>query len=207
MYASTLLLFGLLATCISARPAATSPPFEVTRLKTHIVEGGNTTIEFTVHDPDPLTNATQKCTGAWKTGSNGYPQGSYVCQLHSPPAHSSRSTDRHCRSHAATAASLGTWQASPPSTTSRSTSSTSSQTHRKSTGALAFPCIGGAYTNVRMQRWSVPIQPDHRLRQGQRLRAVRLVRSDGRTGILRAVPQQRHQGAHLGDDREAEVRA
>ncbi|KAK0943709.1 hypothetical protein LTR48_003841 [Friedmanniomyces endolithicus] len=80
MYAATLLLLStllLLATLPSALPAATSPPFQITHLQLHEVQNGNTTFAFTVHDPDPLTNATQRCTGKWTTGTSGYPQGSY----------------------------------------------------------------------------------------------------------------------------------
>jgi hypothetical protein len=78
MYGISLLVSGLMVASAIAAPAATTRPFQITNLSIKEVEGGNTTFKFTVHDPDPLTNATQKCTGAWKTGSGGYPQGSYV---------------------------------------------------------------------------------------------------------------------------------
>ncbi|TKA59678.1 hypothetical protein B0A55_13023 [Friedmanniomyces simplex] len=80
MYGATSILLSslsLLNTLTSALPAATTPPFEITNLQLHEIEGGNTTIGFTVYDPDPLTNAIQRCTGNWATGSSGYPQGSY----------------------------------------------------------------------------------------------------------------------------------
>jgi len=81
MYSVTFVFLSvllLLATFPSALPAATSPPFQITRLQLQEVQNGNTTFSFTVHDPDPLTNATQRCTGKWTTGTSGYPQGSYV---------------------------------------------------------------------------------------------------------------------------------
>jgi hypothetical protein len=77
MYGTSLLAFGLLLGSAIAVPAFTGKPFQITHLSIQEIEGANTTLKFTVHDPDPLTNATQKCTGAWKTGSDGYPQGSY----------------------------------------------------------------------------------------------------------------------------------
>lgn len=82
MYAVALLsAICFLATTVFTAPAkisATSPPFQITKLQLHEIQGHNTTISFTVHDPDPLTNATQECSARWKTGSGGYPQGSYV---------------------------------------------------------------------------------------------------------------------------------
>lgn len=86
MHASILTLTGVLAALGAAAPAATSQAFEITDLKTCEVDAGNTTIEFTVHDPDPLTDAYAKCTGVWKTGSGGYPSGSYVRSHRWPPA-------------------------------------------------------------------------------------------------------------------------
>ncbi|KAK5725973.1 hypothetical protein LTR15_004163 [Elasticomyces elasticus] len=79
MYGTALLLFGLciLATFTSALPAAANKPFQVSKLAIQEIEGANTTIDFTVYDPDPLTNATAVCTGIWTTGTAGYPQSSY----------------------------------------------------------------------------------------------------------------------------------
>lgn len=52
--------------------------FEVSDVKVDRVFSGNFSISFTVYDPDPLTNATQECSGSWAYGSNGYPKASYV---------------------------------------------------------------------------------------------------------------------------------
>lgn len=71
--------FGLLGGCSFAAPTTNSmPPFEITNTKYHQVEGGNTTIAFTVYDPNPLTNATTECTDSWETGSTDYPSGTYL---------------------------------------------------------------------------------------------------------------------------------
>ncbi|KAK0966652.1 Trehalose-6-P synthase/phosphatase complex subunit [Friedmanniomyces endolithicus] len=81
MYGPTLVLLCTLivfSICTSARATATSPPFQITHLQLHEVQTGNTTFSFIVHDPDPLTNATQRCAGEWTTGSKGYSQGTYV---------------------------------------------------------------------------------------------------------------------------------
>ncbi|OQN96219.1 hypothetical protein B0A48_17726 [Cryoendolithus antarcticus] len=37
----------------------------------------NATLSFSIHDPDPLTNATALCSGAWRYGSKAWPSGSY----------------------------------------------------------------------------------------------------------------------------------
>ncbi|KAK4545290.1 hypothetical protein LTR36_003470 [Oleoguttula mirabilis] len=73
----TFILSGLFTATIAARAVTTTPPFEVTRAKIHQVQGCNTTFEFMVYDPDPLTNATAKCSYTWKTGSSAYPQAEY----------------------------------------------------------------------------------------------------------------------------------
>ncbi|KAK5684854.1 hypothetical protein LTS10_002929 [Elasticomyces elasticus] len=80
MYGAALLLSGLciLATFTSALPAAANKPLQVSKLSIQEIDGANTTIDFTVYDPDPLTNATAVCTGIWTTGSAGYPQSSYT---------------------------------------------------------------------------------------------------------------------------------
>lgn len=52
--------------------------FELSNIQVNRVFSGNFSISFTVYDPDPLTNATQECTGTWAYGTKGYPQGSYV---------------------------------------------------------------------------------------------------------------------------------
>lgn len=53
---------------------------------------GNVTINFTIYDPDPLTNTTANCTGTWGTGSKAYPQGPYVRDTPSKSACSSQTT-------------------------------------------------------------------------------------------------------------------
>jgi len=70
---------GLLVGHALAAPTTTNtmPPLEITKIKLHQVHNGNTTIDFTVYDPSPLTNATQECSATWKTGSGGYPSGLY----------------------------------------------------------------------------------------------------------------------------------
>ncbi|KAK5110451.1 hypothetical protein LTR62_005802 [Meristemomyces frigidus] len=77
MYATLYFLSAFLATTTLALPAATNPGFRLSALKIHEVEGGNTTIRFSIFDPDPLTNGTGICRGEWLTGSGGYPTGSY----------------------------------------------------------------------------------------------------------------------------------
>lgn len=84
MYAITFFLCGVLAAIASAKTAATAPPFEVTQASIQEVTNGNTTFEFNVYDPDPLTNATAKCGYTWATGSNAYPQATYVCHNKHP---------------------------------------------------------------------------------------------------------------------------
>lgn len=61
--------------------------FEISNIEVDRVVGGNFSLSFTIYDPDPLTNATQDCTGSWAYGSKSYPQGSYV---------SSPAFIRHC---------------------------------------------------------------------------------------------------------------
>ncbi|KAK5134518.1 hypothetical protein LTR08_006435 [Meristemomyces frigidus] len=80
MHAIAYILAALFAATAFARPAATTPPFEVSHIKVHEANGlnFNTTIEFTIHDPDPLTNATSECSYLWATGSNDYPQAQYA---------------------------------------------------------------------------------------------------------------------------------
>lgn len=58
--------------------------FELSQIKVDRSFSGNFSVSFTVHDPDPLTNATQECSGSWKYGSKGFPQGSYVRPSHPP---------------------------------------------------------------------------------------------------------------------------
>ena len=70
---------ALLATCAFGAPAANSaPPFQVTSTNIQRVVGGNTSIEFTVYDPNKVAKATQVCNGTWVYGSRGFPSGSYV---------------------------------------------------------------------------------------------------------------------------------
>lgn len=80
MYATAFILSALLAAAVSARTATTTPPFEVTKARIHAEQNCNTTFEFNVYDPDPLTNATALCSYTWETNSTAYPQGEYVSQ-------------------------------------------------------------------------------------------------------------------------------
>ncbi len=68
----------LFATFASAATQASDAAFIVTELQIRKVAMGNITLDFTVYDPDPLTNATDSCTGSWKAGTDDYPKGSYV---------------------------------------------------------------------------------------------------------------------------------
>lgn len=76
---AALLATAFLASTTSAAPAATGQAFEIQQLSIGKVMGGNVTFAFTVHDPDPLTNATDTCEGEWVTASKAFPKGSYVC--------------------------------------------------------------------------------------------------------------------------------
>lgn len=90
MHSFTSLVLALAATNALAAPTANAninekrmaqfagTPLQITGLKVTDSSAGNSTLAFTVHDPDPLTNATTACSGAWAHGSNGYPQGGYV---------------------------------------------------------------------------------------------------------------------------------
>ncbi|KXL45108.1 hypothetical protein M433DRAFT_160357 [Acidomyces richmondensis BFW] len=55
-----------------------APPFQITDLLILSTTRGNTTLSFTVHDPNPLTNATQSCSTSWRTRTADYPSGAYV---------------------------------------------------------------------------------------------------------------------------------
>lgn len=79
MHATNLALIGFCAGLSAAAQLASASAFDITNLSTHQVTGGNTTIAFTIHDPDPLTNATTTCTGTWEEGSDNYPSPGYVC--------------------------------------------------------------------------------------------------------------------------------
>lgn len=68
---------GLVANIANAAPAFTADALEMTSLSLTRVEGGNATLTFTVHDPDPLSNATTTCSGSWAYGSAAWPTGSY----------------------------------------------------------------------------------------------------------------------------------
>ncbi|RMY85127.1 hypothetical protein D0862_11250 [Hortaea werneckii] len=72
MHATKLAVIGFCAGLSAAAQLASASAFDITNLSTHQVTGGNTTIEFTIHDPDPLTNATTTCTGTWEEGSDNY---------------------------------------------------------------------------------------------------------------------------------------
>ena len=76
--ATTLLAFLVNAAPVVAVALATTPPYQITDLAMTKQDPGNITIAFKVYDPDPLTNSTAWCTGSWKVGSGGYPQGPYV---------------------------------------------------------------------------------------------------------------------------------
>lgn len=79
----------LLVVSATVTAAFTGEPFEVTNLKVDVdrTEGGDFSVSFTIHDPDPLTDATQTCSKSWEYGSKGYPSGSYVSS--SPSSHTS----------------------------------------------------------------------------------------------------------------------
>lgn len=77
------LLAATLAVFTSASTSALSEDLQITDLSITKVLGGNVTLHFTVHDPDPLTNATRSCGGTWTTGSKGYPTGAYAICGHS----------------------------------------------------------------------------------------------------------------------------
>ena len=57
--------------------------FEITQLSTHLAANGTqnatqgVTLSFLVRDPDPLTNSTATCNGAWNVNGS-YPSGGYV---------------------------------------------------------------------------------------------------------------------------------
>jgi hypothetical protein len=75
---------GLLAASTSAAPFSppkklfTGAPFQLLDFLVTRVENANATLSFTIHDPDPLTNATVVCNGTWKYNSMGWPTGAYV---------------------------------------------------------------------------------------------------------------------------------
>ncbi len=70
----------LLTAMLAVFSSAASDDFQVTNLSITKVDGGNVTIKFTVHDPDPLGKETKSCGGTWKIASHGYPVDSYkVC--------------------------------------------------------------------------------------------------------------------------------
>lgn len=75
---AALLATAFLASTISAAPAFTGQPLEMRDLVVGKVMGGNVTISFSVHDPDPLTDAEDTCEGEWRTASKAFPKGSYV---------------------------------------------------------------------------------------------------------------------------------
>nr|OQO22285.1 hypothetical protein B0A51_12434 [Rachicladosporium sp. CCFEE 5018] len=67
---------------ILALPASLSPTFSGESLKlTNLLlvrdPTFNATLSFSIHDPDPLANATALCSGAWRYGSKAWPSGSY----------------------------------------------------------------------------------------------------------------------------------
>ena len=73
-----LLVVTTLIPAIQGASLASAPPFEITNLTIGKVMGGNVTFSFTVHDPDPLTNATSTCAFEWVTASKAFPKGSYA---------------------------------------------------------------------------------------------------------------------------------
>jgi hypothetical protein len=84
MKAPTLATLIFLTATASATPLKraalfTGKDYEITKLNLQDNSKGNVTIRFTVHDPDPLTNATALCKGSWPHGSDQYPQDTYVC--------------------------------------------------------------------------------------------------------------------------------
>ena len=89
MHVTSLAVIGLCAGLSAAAQQASASAFDITNLSTHQVTGGNTTLEFTIHDPDPLTNTTTTCTGTWAEGTDDYPSPGYVSHLFPllPPQH------------------------------------------------------------------------------------------------------------------------
>ncbi|KAI6842185.1 hypothetical protein KC340_g2661 [Hortaea werneckii] len=77
MRATKLAVIGFCAGLSAAAQLASASAFDITNLSTHQVTGGNTTIAFTIHDPDPLTGATTTCTGTWQEGTDNYPSPGY----------------------------------------------------------------------------------------------------------------------------------
>ena len=109
MRATTLLVTGLgLLAGHSLAANDTMAPFQITNTIVTDIMGGNTTIKFTVYDPDPLTNATETCTATWKTGSGAYPSGAYVRQL-AMILPANIVTDTRCSNRVAIARLRGTW--------------------------------------------------------------------------------------------------
>ncbi|KAL2356908.1 hypothetical protein BJ546DRAFT_1058528 [Cryomyces antarcticus] len=85
MLFSPALLCGMALLLHSAASRAVTKRFtgtyyEVTNVHTHSPsnQSDNVTIEFTVRDPDPLTNSTTTCNGSWPLDSNAYPTGGYL---------------------------------------------------------------------------------------------------------------------------------
>lgn len=100
MHVITLAVIGLCAGLSAAAQLASAEAFDITNLSTHQVTGGNTTIEFTIHDPDPLTNTTTNCTGTWEEGTDNYPSPGYVCHYCPPFLPSSLPPDQAPRAPA-----------------------------------------------------------------------------------------------------------
>nr|POE86494.1 hypothetical protein CFP56_46678 [Quercus suber] len=71
-----------LAAMSSGLPASVAAfsgqPYQITNMGVTVNAQGNTTIKFTVHDPDKLSNETAVCSDTWKTKDKSYPQGSYL---------------------------------------------------------------------------------------------------------------------------------
>ncbi|KAK5163447.1 uncharacterized protein LTR77_010629 [Saxophila tyrrhenica] len=77
MFTTTLTLLTLLVTLTTAAANNAGLPFQISNLSIARVLGGNVTLTFTVHDPDPLGKATKSCSGSWVTGSKAYPVDTY----------------------------------------------------------------------------------------------------------------------------------
>lgn len=78
MFASPLyILTTAIATVAAAAANFEGLPYQVSDLSITRVAGANVTFNFTVHDPDPVGEATQVCTSTWVVGSRGFPTEGY----------------------------------------------------------------------------------------------------------------------------------
>lgn len=71
------LILTTLAGLAASAPAFSGAAFQITNLHLTSAPHINTTLTFTAHDPDPLSNATAICSASWPTNSTSYPQDTY----------------------------------------------------------------------------------------------------------------------------------